>query len=57
MLKMKWTDRIKTVEVFQKVNTERLLLEILNNRRYPWIVHIIFHNVCAVNIYEETISE
>jgi len=57
MSKMKWTARVKNAEVFQKVNAERLLLEILNNRCYPWIVHIIFHKVCAVNIFDETISE
>jgi len=47
MLKMKWTDKITNVEVFQKVNEERLLLEILNNRRYPWIGNIIMHKVCV----------
>jgi len=56
MLKIKWTDRITNVEVFQRVKEGRLLLEILNNRRHSWIGHTIRHNEFVVNILEEAIS-
>ena len=53
MLKIKWTDRIKNEEVFQKVKEERLLLK---NRRHSWIGHTIRHNEFVVNILEGAIS-
>jgi hypothetical protein len=34
MLKIKWTDRITSGEVFQRAKEERLLLKILHNRRH-----------------------
>jgi hypothetical protein len=34
MLEIKWTDRIKNYEVFQKVKEERLLLKFSKNRRH-----------------------
>jgi len=34
MLKIKLTDRITNEEVFQRVKEERLLLQMLNNRRH-----------------------
>jgi hypothetical protein len=34
MLKIKWTDRITTDEVFQRAKEERLLLIILHNRSH-----------------------
>jgi len=55
-LKIKWTDRITNDEVFQRVKEERLLLQILNNRRHSRIGHIIRHNEFVVNILEEAIS-
>jgi hypothetical protein len=33
-LNIKWTDRIMNDEVFQRAKEERLLLEILKNRRH-----------------------
>jgi len=33
MLKVKWTDRIANDEVYQRAKEERLLLQILQNRR------------------------
>ena len=56
MLKIKWTDRITNVEVFQRVKEERPLLKIVNNIRHSWIGHIIRHNEFVVNILEEAIS-
>ena len=56
MLKMKWTDRITNVEVFQKVKEEKLFLKILKNRRHSWIGHTIRHNEFVVNILEGAIS-
>jgi porphobilinogen deaminase len=56
MLKIKWTDRITNEEVFQRVEEERLLLKILNNRCHSWIGHIIRHSEFVVNILEGTIS-
>ena len=50
MLKVKWTDRITNDE------EERLLLEILKNRRHSWIGHAIRHNEYVVNILEGKIS-
>jgi hypothetical protein len=38
------------------VKEERILLEILNNRRHSWIGHIIRHNEFVVNILEGAIS-
>jgi len=52
MLKIKWTDGITNEEVFQRVKEERILLNILNNRRHSWIGHIIRHNEFMVNILE-----
>jgi hypothetical protein len=56
MLKIKWTDRITKEKVFQRGKEKRLLLKILNNRRYSWRGHIIRHNEFAVNILEGAIS-
>ena len=56
MLKIKWTDRIRNDEVFQKLKEERLLLNILKNRSHSWIGHIIRHNMFVVNILEGAIS-
>jgi len=56
ILKIKWTDRITNEEVFQRVKEERLLLKMLNNRRYSWIGHIIRNNEFVVNIMERAIS-
>jgi hypothetical protein len=56
MLKIKWTDRIKNDEVFQRTKEERLLLTILINRRHLYIGHIIRHNEFLLNILEGAIS-
>jgi hypothetical protein len=56
MLKIKWTDRITTGEVFQMEKGERLLLKILKNRRHSWIGHTIRHDKFVVNILEGAIS-
>jgi len=55
MLKLKWTDRTTNDEVFQRVKEERLLLEILKNRRHSWIGHTVRHNDFVVNILEGAI--
>ena len=56
MLQIKWTDRIRNEEVFQRAKKERLLLKMLNNRRHSWIGHIIRHNEFVVNIMVGAIS-
>ena len=56
MLKIKWTDRITSDEVFQRAKEERLLLKILKNRRHSWIGHTIRHNEFVVNIREGAMS-
>jgi hypothetical protein len=58
MLKIKWTDRTTTDQVFQRVKEERLLvlLKILKNRRHLWIGRIIRHNEFVANIIEGAIS-
>ena len=56
MLKIKWTDRIRNDEVFQRAKEERLLVKILKNRRHSWIGHTIRHNEFVVNILEGAIS-
>ena len=56
MLQIKWTDRITNDEVMQRAKEERLLLEILKNRRHSWIGHTIGHNEFVVNIHEGAIS-
>jgi len=55
MLKIKCTDRITNGEVFQRAKEERLLLQILKNRRHSWIGHTIRHNEFVVNILEGAI--
>ena len=52
MLKLKWIDRIKNDEVFQRAKEERLLLQILKNRRQSWIRNTVGHNESVVNILE-----
>jgi hypothetical protein len=42
--------------IFQRAKEEKLLLNILKNRRHLWIGHIIRHNEFAVNILERVIS-
>jgi hypothetical protein len=44
MLKIKRTDRITNVEVFQRAKEERLVLKFLRNRRHSCIGNIIRHN-------------
>jgi hypothetical protein len=56
MLKIKWTDRITSDEVFQRVKQERLRLKHLKYSRLLWIGHIIRHNEFVVNILERAIS-
>jgi hypothetical protein len=56
MLKIKWTDKITSVEVFQMAKEEKLLLKILKNRRHSWIWHIIRYNEFVINILERAIS-
>ena len=51
MSKIKWIDRIKNDEVFQRVKEEILLLKILKNRRHSWMEHTIRHNEFVVNIH------
>jgi hypothetical protein len=41
---------------FQTAKEERLLLNVLKNRRHLWIGHIIRHNKLVVNISEGAIS-
>ena len=55
MLKIKWTDRIRNGEVFQRAKEERLLLEILKNRRHSCKGNKIGHNEFVVNILEGAI--
>ena len=43
-------------EVFQRAKEEKLLLEILKNRRHSWTGHTIKHNEFVVNIPEGAIS-
>jgi hypothetical protein len=52
MLKIKWTGRIQNGEVFQRAKEERLLLNILKNRRHSWVQHTQSHNDFVVNILE-----
>jgi hypothetical protein len=56
MLKIKWTDRIKNDEIFQKSKEERLLLKVLKNRRHSLIRHTIRYNEYVVNILEGATS-
>jgi hypothetical protein len=56
MLKIKWTDRITSDEVFQRAKEEILLLKILKNKSHSWIWHIIMYNEFVVNILEGAIS-
>ena len=55
MIKIKWTDRITSDEVFQKAKEERLFLKILQNKCHSWIWHTVGHNEFAVNILEGAI--
>jgi hypothetical protein len=56
MLKIKWTDRIKDDEVFQRAKEERLLLQMLQNRRHSWIRQRIRDNELVLNVLEGAIS-
>ena len=56
MLKIKWTDRIRSDEVFQEVKEERLLLKIVRNRRHSWTGRTVRHSEFVVNILEGAIS-
>jgi hypothetical protein len=57
MLKIKWTDRITNDEVFRRVEEERLLLQMSNNRQcHSWIGHIIRHSEFVVNVLEGAVS-
>ena len=55
MLKIKWIDRIKNDEDFQRAKEERLLLKMLKNRHHSWIGHTVGHNEFVVNILEGAI--
>ena len=37
------------IAVFQRAKEERLLLEILKNRRHSWKGHTVRHNECCVH--------
>jgi len=55
MLKIKWTDRLTNDKVFQRAKVERILLQILQNRRHSWIGHTVRHIEFVVNIFEGAI--
>jgi hypothetical protein len=55
MLKIKWTDRIRNGEVLQRAKEERLLLNIIQNRRHSWIGHTVRYNEFVVNSLEGAI--
>ena len=55
-VKIKWTERIRNDEVYQRAKEERLLLKMLENRRLSWIGHTVTHNESVVNILEGAIS-
>jgi len=57
MLKIKWTDRIRNDEVFQRAKEEILLLKLKKRKknRHSWIGHTIRHNEFVVNILEGAI--
>jgi hypothetical protein len=57
MLKIKWTDRIANEEDFQRVKEERILLNILKNRRHLWIGHIIRHNEFVLTFWKQQYQE
>jgi len=44
------------MKFFQRAKKERLLLEILRNRRHSWIGHPIRHNEFVVSILQAAIS-
>ena len=56
MLKIKWTDRITSDEIYQRAKEGRLLLKILQNRSHSGIGHTVGHNGFVVNILEGAIS-
>ena len=53
--RLKWTDGIMNDEVFQRAKEERLLLNILKNRRHSWIGRTVRRNEFVVNILEGAI--
>ena len=56
MLKIKWTDKIKNDEVFQRTEQERLHLNIKKNRCQSWIGYKVRHNKFVVKSLEGAIS-
>jgi len=55
MLNVRWTERITDDEVCQRAKEERLVLEVLKNRRLSWIGRTIRHNEFVVNILQGAI--
>jgi hypothetical protein len=44
------------MKFYQWVNEERLIFEILKNRRHSWIGHTVRRNEFVVNVLERAIS-
>jgi hypothetical protein len=55
MLKIKWTDRITNVEVFQRAKDEITFKNLKKNRRHSWIGHTIRHKEFVVNVLKGAI--
>jgi len=54
--KIKWRDRIKNDEVFQRAKENKISSKNFKNRRHSWIGHTIRRNEFAVNIRQGAIS-
>jgi len=44
MLKISWVDKVSNVEVMQKVQENKSILDTVQHRKFRWIRHILRHD-------------
>ena len=57
MEKTSWTDRVRNVEVFLRVNKQRNILHAIRKRKANWTGHILRRNCLLKHVIEEKIKE
>jgi hypothetical protein len=56
MDKTSWSDRVRNVEVLQRVKEERYILQTVERRMATWIVHVLRRSCLLKGVIEENIE-
>jgi hypothetical protein len=56
MDKISWSDRVRNVEVLQRVKKERNILRAIKRKMATWIVHVLIRNCLLKGVIEGNIE-